>query len=304
MSSCPTEPPATPWRTLFQEVSKNGLEGTIRTGGPSYGVVMNPSTPLTRRRALGLIGAAGTAILAACSESSGPTAVMPNDTVAATTGTTAGAATAGAACETIPEETPGPFPGDGSNGPDIRSIEGVVRRDIRTSIGSASATADGSPLTFTLRILDSSNGCSPYPGAAVYAWHCDRDGNYSMYSPATANENYLRGIQEADADGNITFDSIFPGCYSGRWPHVHFEVFATLADATGGGEPIATSQLAFPADSCAQAYASAGYESSASNLSRLSLEGDMVFADGARLQTATMSGDVAAGFTAALDVTV
>ena len=284
---------------------KNGPDNDICAGADSYGVDMNPSTPLTRRRALGLIGAAGTAILAACSDPSGSTAVISNDTLASSADTTAGAAaTAGAACETIPEETAGPFPGDGSNGPDIRSVDGVVRRDIRTSIGSASATADGTPLTFTLRILDSANGCSPFAGAAVYAWHCDRDGNYSMYSPAAVNENYLRGIQEADADGNVTFDSIYPGCYPGRWPHIHFEVFATLADATGGGAPIATSQLAFPADACAAAYTAAGYKTSASNLSRLSLEGDMVFADGANQQTALTSGSPTSGFSATLDVAI
>lgn len=269
---------------------------------------MNPTTPLSRRRALGLIGAAGTAILAACSNSS-PSSLTaaPNTSGAAATETLAStppATAAAASCETIPEETPGPFPGDGSNGPDIRSVEGVVRRDIRTSIGSASATAEGTPLTFTLRMRDASKGCAAYPGAAVYAWHCDRDGNYSMYSPAAANENYLRGIQEADVDGNVTFESVFPGCYSGRWPHIHFEVFASLADAVGGGSPIATSQLAFPADACASAYGAPGYETSVSNLSRLSLESDMVFADGVGQQIAATTGDTSKGFTAILDVAV
>ena len=28
-----------------------------------------------------------------------------------------------------------------------------------------------------------------------------RDGNYSLYSEAVADENYLRGVQETDADG-------------------------------------------------------------------------------------------------------
>lgn len=269
---------------------------------------MTPSTPFTRRRALGLIGAAGTAILAACSDSTSSSVTTVSDATAATAADslapTSSAAAAAASCETIPEETAGPFPGDGSNGPDIRSVEGVVRRDIRTSIGSASATAEGTPLTFTLRMRNAAKGCAAFPGAAVYAWHCDRDGNYSMYSPAAENENYLRGIQEADADGNVTFDSIFPGCYSGRWPHIHFEVFASLADAVGGGSPIATSQLAFPTDACESAYGASGYETSVSNLSRLSLDSDMVFADGAGQQVATMSGDSSQGFTAVLDVTV
>jgi protocatechuate 3,4-dioxygenase beta subunit len=268
---------------------------------------MNPSNVFTRRRALGFLGAAGTAILAACSDStsSAVTTTVPTlDSAATTAPTTSAVAGVAAQCDTIPEETAGPFPGDGSNGPDIRSVDGVVRRDIRTSIGSASATAEGTPLTFTLQMRNAANGCVAYPGAAVYAWHCDRDGNYSMYSSPITAENYLRGIQEADANGNVTFDSIFPGCYSGRWPHIHFEVFASLADAVGGAAPIATSQLAFPADACADAYAAAGYDGSASNLSRLSLDSDMVFADGGSNQIATMSGDTATGFTAVLDVVV
>jgi protocatechuate 3,4-dioxygenase beta subunit len=47
-----------------------------------------------------------------------------------------------------------------------------------------------------------------------------------------AQENYLRGVQEADDDGVVTFHSIFPGCYSGRWPHIHYEVYESLDAAT------------------------------------------------------------------------
>ena len=122
-----------------------------------------------------------------------------------------------------------------------------MRSDIRSSIGSASGTAEGVPLTFELTVTDTAAGCAPLAGAAVYLWHCDREGGYSMYSEGVEDENYLRGVQETDADGKLTFTSIFPACYSGRWPHVHFEVYASVADATGGGEPIATSQLALPA---------------------------------------------------------
>ena len=124
----------------------------------------------------------------------------------------------------------------------------VVRSDIRSSIGSASGVADGVPLTIELTVTDTAAGCAPLAGAAVYLWHCDRDGGYSMYSDGAEDENYLRGVQETDADGRLTFTSIFPACYSGRWPHVHFEVYASVDDATGGGEPIATSQLALPED--------------------------------------------------------
>ena len=132
----------------------------------------------------------------------------------------------------------------------------------------------------------------------MYVWHCDREGNYSLYSDAAAGENYLRGVQETDAEGRVTFTSIFPACYQGRWPHVHFEVYRSLDEATSGSNAIATSQLAFPADTCDVVYATAGYEQSVRNLAQLSLETDNVFRDGAEQQLATMSGSVADGYVA------
>ena len=215
------------------------------------------------------------------------------------------AATDAASCEPIPEETAGPFPGDGSNGPDVLAEADVVRSDIRSSIGSASGVADGVPLTIELTLTDTAAGCAPLANAAVYLWHCDREGQYSMYSGGAEDENYLRGVQVSDADGRLTFTSIFPACYSGRWPHAHFEVYASVDDATGGGEPIATSQLALPQDTCDVVYATTGYEQSVSNLSQLSLDSDMVFSDdGAAHQMATMTGDATSGYTAALTVAV
>lgn len=91
---------------------------------------------------------------------------------------------------TIPEETAGPYPGDGSNGPDVLTQDGIVRSDIRSSFGSSTTTAEGVPLTITLTVVDTSGGCTAMAGAAVYAWHCDRDGNYSMYSQGVTQENY------------------------------------------------------------------------------------------------------------------
>ena len=122
----------------------------------------------------------------------------------------------------------------------------------------------------------------PYAGAAVYAWHCDAEGRYSMYSQGVENENYLRGVQEADADGVVTFTSVFPACYQGRWPHIHFEVYPSLDLAIDAGNKIATSQVALPPDTCDEVYATAGYESSQQTFPQVSLETDMVFADGRR----------------------
>ena len=178
------------------------------------------------------------------------------------------------------------------------------RADITSSFGSSTTVAEGVPLTIRLAMQDLAAGCAPLAGAAVYLWHCDREGRYSLYSEGVINENYLRGVQGADADGTVTFTSIFPACYPGRWPHAHFEVYASLADATGGGDRIATSQLAFPEDVSNEVYATAGYEQSVANLAELSLESDMVFADGADQQLGVMGGSASDGLTVDLAVPV
>ena len=110
----------------------------------------------------------------------------------------------------IPEETAGPYPGDGSNGPDVLETDGVVRSDIRSSFGAMSGTADGVPITLELTVRDLARDGAPFAGAAVYAWHCDREGRYSLYTAGATDQNYLRGVQIADAAGLVRFTSVFP----------------------------------------------------------------------------------------------
>jgi protocatechuate 3,4-dioxygenase beta subunit len=172
----------------------------------------------------------------------------------------------------IPEETSGPYPGDGSNGANALTQSGIVRSDITSSFGSSSTKADGVPLKITMVINDFANNKLPLAGGAVYVWHCDRDGRYSLYSPGVTNENYLRGVQETDDRGQVSFTTIFPACYSGRWPHIHFEVYPSLAKATNSANKIATSQMALPEAAARAVYGTTGYEQSVSNLSRVSLQ--------------------------------
>ncbi|HEY3073050.1 MAG TPA: intradiol ring-cleavage dioxygenase, partial [Candidatus Limnocylindrales bacterium] len=205
----------------------------------------------------------------------------------------------------IPEETAGPYPGDGSNGVNVLTESGIVRSDITRSFGSASGVAEGVPLTVTLKVLDTASDAAPLQGAAVYLWHCDREGRYSLYSQGVTNENYLRGVQEASSDGIVTFTSVFPACYQGRWPHVHFEVYPSLARATTPANRIATSQIALPKDICDQVYATEGYQQSVANLSRVSLQSDSVFGDDSGVrELGTMSGSVQQGLTVDLAVPV
>jgi protocatechuate 3,4-dioxygenase beta subunit len=207
-----------------------------------------------------------------------------------------------ATCANIPAETGGPYPGDGTNGANALTLSGIVRSDIRTSIGTASGTAAGVPLTIKLTLVNSGASCAPLAGYAIYLWHCDRDGKYSMYT--IADQNYLRGVQETDASGTVTFTSIFPACYSGRWPHIHFEIYPSVAKATAAANRVHTSQLALPADVCSTVFATTGYEQSVNNFSQISLTSDNVFMDGSSLQVATVSGSVAAGYTASLTLAI
>jgi protocatechuate 3,4-dioxygenase beta subunit len=196
----------------------------------------------------------------------------------------------------LPEETSGPYPGDGSNGANVLNQSGIVRSDITSSFGSSTTKAEGVPLEITMTINDYANDKAPLAGGAVYVWHCDRDGRYSLYSQGVSGENYLRGVQETDGRGQVKFTTIFPACYSGRWPHVHFEVYPSLAKATNSANKIATSQMALPEATCQKVYATSGYEQSLNNMSRVSLDNDNVFSDGYDLQMPTVTGDPSSGY--------
>jgi len=217
----------------------------------------------------------------------------------ATSGTDANTSTG--SCSKIPEETAGPYPGDSSNGPNVLNLSGVVRSDIRSSFAGLSGTAAGVPLNIALTIV-SATTCAPRANHAVYLWHCDRGGLYSLYSAGATNQNYLRGVQQTDANGVVNFTSIFPACYAGRWPHIHFEIYPSLTAATNVANKIATSQLALPKAACDLVYATTGYQQSITNLSQVSLATDMVFSDGSALELATVTGNVTSGLTASLTI--
>lgn len=224
------------------------------------------------------------------------------------TGTTTGSGSNGT-CSVIPEETGGPYPGDGtnSNGSGIANaltLSGIVRSDIRTSVSPGSATAAGIPTTLKLQIVNVGNSCASAAGAAVYLWHCDRDGNYSMYATGLTKENYLRGVQEADSSGIVTFTTIFPGCYAGRMPHIHFEVYPSLAKATSAANRVKTSQFTFPMATLNEAYSTTAYANSSRNLSSISYATDNVFSDGTSLQMASVSGDPVNGYVVTLTIGV
>lgn len=222
-------------------------------------------------------------------------------------------------CSIIPEETAGPYPADGSNGLNsgrpgsntssggtinALSLSGIVRSDIRSSVGGAVGTAAGIPMTVKLKLVNTSASCASLSGFAIYLWHCTRDGLYSMYSTGVTDQNFLRGVQPTDSTGTATFTTIFPGCYDGRVPHMHFEIFRSVSTATSASGKIKTSQLTFPTSICQQAYAAEGYSTSLTNLGRISLATDNIFNDGYSLQMANVTGDNTNGYVTTLQVGV
>jgi hypothetical protein len=243
-------------------------------------------------------------------------------------------------CPALPEETSGPFPADGSDlhdrgpgplGPDrhwppppaadrpdpgqripgsdrhsripnILAAPGIVREDIRPSFGTSSTVAVGIPLRLELTLLDIGRSCRPLADTAVYLWNCNRDGDYSLYGRGIEHENYLRGVQFTDHAGRVVFRTIFPACYSGRYPHLHLEIFKQSARSLDASTRVLTTQLTAPREICSLVYEGAsGYSRSAAQFKGLSPGDDMVFASSSpaelALQTLAIGGDLGAGFT-------
>lgn len=196
----------------------------------------------------------------------------------------------GNACLKLPEETNGPYPADGSNrlnGTTVNVLteSGVVRRDLRPSFGGLTPVADGALLELEIRLVDVGAACAPMSGLAVYLWHCDAAGEYSIYGLQQAN--YLRGMLESDGSGVVRFTTIFPGTYQGRWPHLHFEVFANAAAAVSGKAAMLTSQIAMPGAAAKALYAAdARYADSIAPLAGVTFEGDGIFGDNTAEQRA------------------
>lgn len=271
---------------------------------------------LNRRRALGLLGAAGgTAFIAACGggygSSSGSTSTpTPTATATATpTPTPTPTATSNGSCVAYATETNGPYPADGTNTSrgatsNVLTMTAFQRQDIRSSLIGSSTVATGVQTDLVLTLVDVNNACSPLVGYAVYLWHCDASGSYSLYDlPA---ESYLRGIQVTDSNGQVTFRTIFPGCYAGRYPHIHFEAFTSLANATAGNYARLISQFAMPAAACTEVYGQSAYGSSLSRFQQTSIASDNVFGDNTAAQQTAMtlatSGSVSAGYSATATV--
>ena len=269
------------------------------------GLAFDLGTLIDRRRALGIFGAGASVFaLAACT---GTTTSSSSSSASATASASETASATPSPSKTydeeMPQETAGPYPGDGSNGADALDVSGVERSNITASIDGGAAV-DGVAMTLTMNIVDMVKDNGPMTGAAVYVWHCDPDGNYSMYSEGVEDETYLRGVQVVGDDGKVTFTSIVPGCYAGRWPHIHFEVFPDIGSITDATNAVLTSQIALSEEMANTVYKDSRYPDSATNMSQVTLETDNVFSDGVDMQMPKVSGSVAKGYTVTIDVPI
>jgi len=261
-----------------------------------------------RRLLLAAAGAAGVTLLGALGCGGGGDTDSSSSSGSGSDGSSgsSGSGSGSGSCAVSAEETQGPYPADGSNaiGNDVvnaLAATGIVRSDIRPSFGDLSGTAEGVPTTVKLTLVNTNASCASVAGYAIYIWHCDRSGEYSIYG--VTDQNYLRGVQETDASGVATFTTVFPACYSGRMPHIHIEVYRSLTTATSYTNKLKTTQLALPVDVCETVYASAdGYSQSVANLAQISFDTDNVFSDGTSTEMSTVTGSIADGYVVTLQV--
>jgi protocatechuate 3,4-dioxygenase beta subunit len=172
---------------------------------------------MTRRGSLARLGGLAAAALGTGAWSAGSSEGASADSTGPE-----GVATGVISCVLAPEQTEGPYylPGD------------RVRRNVTEG-------RPGVPLALRLSVLDVST-CKPIKGAAVDIWHCDAQGVYSgVEQQNTVGQTFLRGIQKSDASGVVTFQTVYPGWYTGRTVHIHVRVFL-------GGNILHTGQLYFP----------------------------------------------------------
>jgi protocatechuate 3,4-dioxygenase beta subunit len=271
-----------------------------------------------RRRTLGwLVSGGAAAALVACGGGGSDASDSSSSSSSSTSSSSSSSSTSSTSstttsCVADPTETNGPFPSDGSNTvngsvSNILTQSGIVRSDIRSSFGSSTTTAAGVELVLTINLVNADNSCAVLSDYAIYIWHCNQSGEYSLYASDIQDENYLRGVQVTDNNGQVTFTTILPACYSGRYPHIHIEVYQTLAAATSYANAVLTSQMAMPSDICTTVFDNAtGYSASVANFEAVTTSTDSVFASSTAAQiaaqTPSLSGSVSDGYTGTITV--
>jgi protocatechuate 3,4-dioxygenase beta subunit len=120
----------------------------------------------------------------------------------------------------------------------------LVRRNI-------TGDKSGTPLTLRFQVVNA-NTCKPITNATVEIWHCDAMGEYSGVEGNGGT--FLRGAQKTNSSGRVRFESIVPGWYRGRTPHIHMKVFV-------GGDEVHTGQVFFRTAVLTAVYSQGVYKS-------------------------------------------
>ncbi|TLU97846.1 dioxygenase family protein [Dyadobacter luticola] len=228
------------------------------------------------RRGFSALGLAAIVPMISCSSDT-----VDPETTDTTTGSTSGSTTGTTTgtCTSTPSETEGPFP--------THSPSSYVITDITSD-------RQGTKLTVKITIQNKNNSCAGLAGALVDIWHCDAAGNYSEYggsgmqSTNYTSAHFLRGRQTTDANGLVTFSSIYPGWYSGRATHIHVHIY------NASGKSLLVTQIAFPEDISKVVYAQGVYASHGQ--ADTTNARDNVFSDGYALELATVTGSTSAGY--------
>ncbi|RYY25497.1 MAG: intradiol ring-cleavage dioxygenase [Sphingobacteriaceae bacterium] len=232
---------------------------------------------------LAALGFAAIAPLASSCKKDTEITTTTNGTTTSGTTTGSGTSSSGSSCGVTSSETAGPYP--------TKSPASYVRSNIVD--GQA-----GVPLTIKITILNTKNNCAVLEGALVDIWHCTALGYYSEYVVGPGNgyasinytaSHFLRGRQTTDSAGLATFNSIFPGWYSGRAPHIHVHVY------NAAGTSLLITQIAFPAGVCDTVYTTAT-DYKAHGKQDTSNTADMVFSDSIINELATVTGSISAGY--------
>jgi protocatechuate 3,4-dioxygenase beta subunit len=254
---------------------------------------------VTRRSALTALLGAGLAI--GCGGSDGasgsPSDAGPERASDPDAGAAAGDTRAGEAgtCDVTPEGEIGPYFADDS-------AAGFDRSNILSNL-DGSNTQSGVPLTLTVNVVDAKKGCAAYVGAQVDIWHCNASGVYSdISSENTASEQWLRGYRLTDAKGQVTFETIIPGWYSGRTTHIHLRVRSAYSEASSTTDETNTTQCFFDQTFIDTLYTTvAPYSAEGKNPTTNA--GDRVYSqqeDGANVLTLT--GDNTTGYRASVTI--
>jgi protocatechuate 3,4-dioxygenase beta subunit len=207
---------------------------------------------------------------------------------AGTDTTTSTISSTNTSCTSTSSETAGPFP--------TKSPSSLTMNDIRSD-------RTGIPLKINIVIQNKNKSCAAVTGALVDIWQCDKDGYYSEYggtgmqSANFSTVHFLRGRQATDANGLVSFTSLFPGWYPGRAPHIHVHVYDT------SGKSLLITQIAFPTDICDHVYtkATAFYTRGTQDTSNAR---DNVFSDSIANEMCVVTGSIANGYVLAHNIVV